>query len=241
MQSLAAASPIESFHGSPGPSHHVASSLLPGSNRRRDGVAVTVTEMTPAGVVMYAVTEIGFHITRGTQNHVPTFTTNLSRAGAVRKTRAFSRSLTLDDTWSTSRVRVVSLIHWYQLSRWSGHVRWNSVSLIPAMTRVTARSVVPATASTPVTGFHMQSASLPRGMPSLTLAVMVSSSAHPLPSARGRVRRSDDETGSARAGMAVVPQARTTHARNVTVTAHIGPMTDAENEGECPDFPDTVG
>ena len=92
MQSLAAASPIESFHGSPGPSHHVASSLLPGSNRRRDGVAVTVTEMTPAGVVMYAVTEIGFHITRGTQNHVPTFTTSRSRAGAVRNTRAFNLS-----------------------------------------------------------------------------------------------------------------------------------------------------
>ena len=47
------------------------------------GLAVVVTEMGPTDVGMYAVTLIGFHTARGTQNHVPTLTTILFEGGAV--------------------------------------------------------------------------------------------------------------------------------------------------------------
>jgi hypothetical protein len=47
------------------------------------GVAVVVTLMGPADVGIYAVTLTGFQMARGTQNHVPTFTTILSGGGAV--------------------------------------------------------------------------------------------------------------------------------------------------------------
>jgi hypothetical protein len=47
------------------------------------GLAVVVTEIGPADVGMYAVTLIGFHTERGTQNHVPTLTTILFDGGAV--------------------------------------------------------------------------------------------------------------------------------------------------------------
>jgi hypothetical protein len=39
---------------------------------------------------MYAVTLTGFHAARGTQNHVPTFTTILSIGGAVRVANMFT-------------------------------------------------------------------------------------------------------------------------------------------------------
>jgi hypothetical protein len=47
------------------------------------GLAVVVTEIGPADVGMYAVTLIGFHTARGTQNHVPMLTTILFDGGAV--------------------------------------------------------------------------------------------------------------------------------------------------------------
>ena len=83
MQGESAASPSAVVHGRPGPTHDTVSFPSPGEYKRFFGVAVVVTLMGPADVGMYAVTLMGFHAVRGTQNHVPTFTTILSAGGAV--------------------------------------------------------------------------------------------------------------------------------------------------------------
>lgn len=43
-----------------------------------------MTDTGPNGVATHAVTLTGFHSDRGTQNHIPTFTTMLFIDGAVR-------------------------------------------------------------------------------------------------------------------------------------------------------------
>ena len=90
MHGESAVSPSEVVHGRHGPAHETVSFPSPGEYMRVFGVAVVVTLMGPADVGMYAVTLMGFQILRGTQNHVPTFTTILSAGGAVFASNMFT-------------------------------------------------------------------------------------------------------------------------------------------------------
>jgi hypothetical protein len=70
------------------------------------GLAVVVTEIGPTDVGMYAVTLIGFHTERGTQNHVPTLTTILFEGGAVLINNMFTSRDTLFSACCATRDEV---------------------------------------------------------------------------------------------------------------------------------------
>ena len=77
------------------------------------GVAVVVTETGPPGVCIHAVTLMGFHTARGSQNHVLTPTTIRSEAGAVRNNNDGTNRETLLPADCATRVGVSVRIHWY--------------------------------------------------------------------------------------------------------------------------------
>jgi hypothetical protein len=82
----------------PGPSHVTGpepKTPSPGVKIKSLGSASVVAVSTPVGVGIHAVTENFTHNAAGTQNHVPTLTTNLSCGGAVSKGRDGIRRSTL--------------------------------------------------------------------------------------------------------------------------------------------------
>lgn len=90
MHEVVVVSLMRGVHGRPGPAHVTGSFPSPGEYTNWWGRAVVVTEMGPYVVMIHAVTLTGRHNCRGTQNHVPTVTTMLSRDGAVRKAIMFT-------------------------------------------------------------------------------------------------------------------------------------------------------
>jgi hypothetical protein len=103
MHGDVAESLIRGVHGLPGPAQLTDSFPSPGEYISRCGRAVVVTETGPYVVMIHAVTLTGLHNCRGTQNHVPTVTTMLSRDGAVRNAIMFTNRDTRDRVDSATR------------------------------------------------------------------------------------------------------------------------------------------
>ncbi len=103
MHGVVAESLMRGFQGLPGPAHFTGSLPSPGEYTSRWGRAVVVTDTGPYVVMIHAVTLTGRHSCRGTQNHVPTVTTILSRDGAVRNAIMFTNRDTRDRVDSATR------------------------------------------------------------------------------------------------------------------------------------------